>query len=83
MTKWLACLGFVACLGGCDSSKAELESTKAQLATVSQERDDLKKQVTSLQKDLESSKSALAEAKVPPPVAPASKADAKDSKAKK
>jgi septal ring factor EnvC (AmiA/AmiB activator) len=62
------CLGLVAMLGGgCDQSKQELESTKSSLDSVTKERDDLKTQVATLQKELDTTKAELTKAKTPPP----------------
>jgi hypothetical protein len=58
----LAALGLFS-LAGCDPSKAELELTKQQLATVTAERDQLKGQ-------LEETKAQLAAAAVPAPAEP-------------
>jgi septal ring factor EnvC (AmiA/AmiB activator) len=63
--KWLMCLGVVAFLGGCDSSKQELESTKATLSSVQSERDQLKTENATLQKQLDDTKAELAKAKAP------------------
>lgn len=65
--KWVMCLGVVAFLGGCDSSKPELESTKATLSSVQNERDQLKTQNATLQKQLDDTKAELAKAKAPAP----------------
>ena len=93
--KWLMSLGVVALLGvgGCDQSKQELDSTKAQLSSVSNERDQLAAKNKELQQQLDATKAELAKAKTPatPPTAaaaatPAKPADAKhpaDAKAKK
>lgn len=76
--KWMMCLGVLAMLAGCDSSKPELDQTKATLASVTQERDNLKNQVTTLQQQLDATKAELAKAKAatPPPAAEASKTPA-------
>ena len=65
MKSILMCLGVVAFLGGCDSSKQELESTKSTLATVTQQRDDLKAENKKLQDDLTATKAQLAKATAP------------------
>lgn len=66
--KWLMCMSIVALpmLGGCDQSKQELESTKATLTSVTAERDQLKTQNATLQKQLDDTKAELAKAKAPP-----------------
>ncbi len=71
MMKWLMCLSVVALpfLGGCDSSKQELESTKATLTSVQNERDQLKTENATLQKQLDDTKAERAKAKAPAPAA--------------
>jgi peptidoglycan hydrolase CwlO-like protein len=64
--KWLMCMGVVALLGGCDSSKQELDSTKTTLNSVTAERDDLKAKNATLQQQLDATKAELAKAKTPP-----------------
>ena len=66
--KWMMSLGVVAMLVGCDPSKAELESTKSTLNSVSQERDALKAKLAASQQELATAKADLAKAK---PAAPA------------
>jgi len=50
-------------LVGCDASKAELDSTKSTLTSVTHERDDLKAQVATLQQQLTSTQGDLAKEK--------------------
>jgi peptidoglycan hydrolase CwlO-like protein len=69
--KWMMCLGVVSMLVGCDPSKAELESTKSTLTSVTQERDDLKAKLAASQQELATAKADLAKAK---PAAPATAA---------
>jgi peptidoglycan hydrolase CwlO-like protein len=64
--KWLMCMSVVALLGGCDSSKQELDSTKTTLNSVTAERDDLKAKNATLQQQLDATKAELAKAKAPP-----------------
>jgi peptidoglycan hydrolase CwlO-like protein len=64
--KWLMCMSVVALLGGCDSSKQELDSTKTTLNSVTAERDDLKTKNATLQQQLDAAKAELAKAKTPP-----------------
>ncbi|HEX4460723.1 MAG TPA: hypothetical protein VIA18_22245 [Polyangia bacterium] len=71
----MMCIGVVAMLVGCDASKDELESTKTTLATITSERDQLRTEVTTLQKQLDDSKAQLAKATAPPATPPP--ADAK------
>ncbi len=61
--KSILCLGALMMLVGCDTSKADLESAKTTLASVTQERDNLKTQVTSLQQQLVTAQSDLAKEK--------------------
>jgi Rab interacting lysosomal protein len=61
--KAMMCLGILVMLAGCDSSKAELDSTKVTLANVTKERDDLKAQVTNLQEQLTTAKADLTKEK--------------------
>ena len=61
--KMTVCLFFVAFLASCDSSKQELDTTKATLSDVTKERDDLKSKVASLQQELDTSKTDLAKEK--------------------
>ncbi|HEX3865979.1 MAG TPA: hypothetical protein VHV78_04470 [Gemmatimonadaceae bacterium] len=67
----MMCIGVVAMLVGCDASKDELESTKTTLATITSERDQLRTEVTTLQKQLDDSKAQLAKATAPPVTPPA------------
>jgi len=84
MKSILMCIGMVALLGGCDQSKAELDSTKSTLASVTQERDNLKTQNTQLQQQLDATKAELAKAKAPPAAPTATAAtDTKKPDAKK
>ena len=82
--KWMPCLGLMFLLAGCDESKAELESTKATVATVTKERDDLKTEVDSLKKQLEATKAEVAKAeaaaKTATPTPPAAAAKPVDNK---
>jgi outer membrane murein-binding lipoprotein Lpp len=64
--KWLMCMSVVALLGGCDSSKQELDSTKTTLNSVTAERDDLKTKNATLQQQLDAAKAELAKANTPP-----------------
>lgn len=85
MMKWLMCMSIVALpmLGGCDQSKQELESTKATLSSVTAERDQLKTQNATLQKQLDDTKAELAKAKAPPAPAATAAAATKPTDAKK
>ena len=77
MKPFLMCLGVVALLAGCDSSKQELDSTKSTLATMTKERDDLKAENTKLQQQLDATKAELAKATAPAaPAATAAKTPA-------
>jgi outer membrane murein-binding lipoprotein Lpp len=82
--KWLMCMSVVALLGGCDSSKQELDSTKTTLNSVTAERDDLKTKNATLQQQLDAAKAELAKAKTPPAataaVTPATTKPATDAK---
>ena len=61
--KTILCLFAVAFLASCDSSKQELDTTKATLTDVTKERDDLKTKVASLQQELDATKTDLAKEK--------------------
>ena len=69
--RWMMCIGVVAMMVGCDGSKEELESTKTTLATITSERDQLRSEVTALQKQLDDSKIQLAKATAAPVAPPA------------
>ena len=67
---------------GCDQSKAELDSTKAQLEQVGKERDLLKSQLESTKQQMATMQAQLDKAKQPP-AAPAKTEIAKAEPAKK
>src|SRR6185312_2305618 len=71
--KWVMSLGIVAMLAGvgCDQSKAELDSTKTTLASVTTERDNLKTQLATAQQQLDATKAELAKAKAAAAATPA------------
>lgn len=62
---------------GCDASKAELESTKSTLTSVSRERDELRTRLVAAQAQLDAAKADLAKAKAAPTPAVAAAPDAK------
>ncbi len=68
--KAMLCLGVLAMLVGCDSSKVDLENAKTTLSNVTRERDDLKVQVASLQQQLTTAKTDLAKEKATEAAAP-------------
>jgi len=73
--RLLMSLGLLAMLGGgCDSAKEELETTRATLTTVTKERDDLRAQVATLQKQVDTAKADAEKAKAAPPAKPESTA---------
>jgi hypothetical protein len=80
--KYLCCIGLLGLLAGCDASKAELESTKSTLSSVTKERDDLKTQVGSLQQQLDTARADLAKAKSATPAPAATTAAATPAPAK-
>jgi phage shock protein A len=61
--KAILCLGVMAFLASCDSSKEQLANAQSSLADVTKQRDELKTKVASLQQDLDSTKADLAKAK--------------------
>jgi phage shock protein A len=78
--RLILCLGICALLGGCDSSKEELQSTKSTLEMVTKERDDLKGQLTQVQQKLDATKAELDKAKAAPATATAAAKPPADAK---
>jgi uncharacterized protein (DUF3084 family) len=82
MNTWTQVLGPLALsatlmtVGACDSSKAELESTRTQLLQVSQEREQLKTQLDATRQQLATAQHELEASKQKAATPPPARADA-------